>query len=138
MVMRKMLPKDFSETTQALLFEAEYDNTKQINSDPLFLPDEEMYEDDDINTTLPLDPLFAVSHEGGNQVMDSHSDELQPNPLPADNRESGNDGERPMRVRVYNTPISYLINGICRICHHELVRQDKLIQIYSDFRLIGT
>jgi len=99
-VMPKMPPENFSETTQALGFKAEYDNTtKQINSNPLFLPDEEMDEDEgDVNTMLlPFDPLSAANPQGGNQDMDSHSDELQPSPLPADNR---NDGERPMRVHV--------------------------------------
>jgi hypothetical protein len=98
MVMRKMSPEDFSETTQALAFEEEYDDTTaQINSEPLLLPDEEMYEDDINAMLVPLDP---VSLEGGNQDMDSHSDESQLNPLPTDNKESGNNGERSMRVRV--------------------------------------
>jgi hypothetical protein len=70
--------------------------------------------------------------------MDSHSDELQPNPLPADDRESGNDGERPMRVRHLEHSNFLLINGICRICQHELIHQDKLMEIYSDFGLIQT
>ncbi len=108
--MPKMLPEDFSETTQVLDFEAEYDDaTKQINPDPLFLPDEEMDEDEgDVSTMLiPFDSIIAANRQCGNQDMDSHADELQPSPLPADNRESGNDGERPMRVRIWNTPISY-------------------------------
>jgi hypothetical protein len=99
MVKPEMLREEFSETTEALHFEVEYDDTptRQINSDPLFLPDEEMYEDeDDVNTML----VVAVNPEGGNQDMNSHSDGVQPNPLPADNWEFGNDGERPVRVRV--------------------------------------
>ena len=64
-VKRKMPPKNFSETTQALVFEAEYDNT--LN--PLFFPDEEMHEDEDnVNTMLvPLDPPSAISPQGRNQ-----------------------------------------------------------------------
>ena len=133
-----MSPESFAETTQALAFEAEYDYAKQINSDTLILPDEEM-DEDDINTMLvPFDPVFAANPQGGNQDMDSHSDGLQPNPLPVDYGESGNAGERPMRVRVQNSPISYAINEICRICRREFVRQAKLIKMYSDFRLIHT
>jgi len=125
-----MPPTNFSETTRVLSFEAEYDGATQYGLDPLFLPKDEMSQDEDnVNTMLkPSNPLSA----------DSHSDELQPNPLPADVRESGNAGERPMRVRAYNRPISYSINEICRVCQRELVRQGKLIKIHSDFRLIQT
>lgn len=79
---------NFSETTQLLAFEAEYDAT---NSDPLFLPDEEMDEDaGDVDTMLmPFDPPFAANPQGGNQEPDSHSDELQPSP-----------GEKPILVRI--------------------------------------
>ena len=75
--MPKMPPENFSETMQPLAFEAEY---KAIHSNPLFLPDEEMDEDEDegdVNTMLIL-PFAA--NQGGNQDMGSHSDELQPNP----------------------------------------------------------
>ena len=89
-VLQKMLPDNFSETTQALAFEAEYDDA--TNSDPLFLPDEEMDGDEgDVNAMLmPSDPSFAANPQGGNQDMDTHSDELQPN----------NPGDRPMLVRI--------------------------------------
>ena len=129
-----MPPEDFSETSQALCFD---DTTK--DSDPLFLPDEEMYEDEnDINAMLvPSDPLyFAVDPDGGNQDM---VDWPQPNPPPTENTEFGNDAERPMRVRVQNTPISHLIDyRVCRICQHELVCLDKLKEIFSVFRSIQT
>jgi hypothetical protein len=85
-----MLPNNFAETTQTLPFEAEYDDA--TNSDPLFLPDdEEMGGDEgDVNAMLiPFDPPFAANPQGGNQDMDLHSDELQPNP-----------GDRPMLVRI--------------------------------------
>jgi hypothetical protein len=84
-----MPPENFSETTQPLAFEEDYDDA--TNSDPLFLPDEEMDEDEgDVNTMLmPFDPPFAANPQGGNQDMDLHSNELQPNP-----------GGRPMRVPV--------------------------------------
>jgi hypothetical protein len=87
--MPKMAPENFLETTQSLAFEAVYNDA--TNSDPLFVPDEEMDQDEgDVNTMLiPFDPTFAANPQGGNQDMDSHSDELQPNP-----------GERPMWVRV--------------------------------------
>ena len=92
--MPKMSPENFSETTHALAFEAEYDDaTRQISSERLFLPDDEMDEDEDegdVNTMLmPFDPLFAANPQGGNQDT-----------VPANNRESGNVGERPVRVRV--------------------------------------
>jgi hypothetical protein len=38
-----MPPSNFSETTQVLAFKAEYDGaTQHIDSDPLFLPEDEM------------------------------------------------------------------------------------------------
>ena len=84
LVVPKMPPENFSETTQPLAFEMEYDDV--TNSDPLFLPDEEMDEGDVNSMLVPFNPPFAANPQGGNQDMDSHSDE--PNP-----------GERPMRVR---------------------------------------
>jgi hypothetical protein len=93
-----MPPSNLSETTQPLDFEEEYDEEydNASNPDPLFLPDEEMDDDegdDDVDNLL-----MALDPQDGNQETNSHSDELQPNP-----------GERLMLVRLYNTLISYLL-----------------------------
>ena len=124
-----MPSENFSETTEALVFDAEdVDDTKQIDSNPLFLPDEEMDEEEDEGNVHDM-------LKSGNRDMDLHYNELQPNPLPS-NTESENGG-RPMRVRLEYSKF-LLINGIRRVCQPELVLQDKLIEIYLDFGLIQT